>query len=164
MKIDVSKVPPELLSEWAAAGSNLAVIKPERYAGAIALLKEYGRYIPETGRFQWVRPRSGYVGRPLVLGQDLGRLNPHTGRCEVSIAGYHRLPNYILVYLYHNGPPLPGYQIDHIDNDKTNDRIENLQQIPALLNSVKGRVGGLKGAGLRAAAWLISERLSSLDG
>lgn len=44
-------------------------------------------------------------------------------------------------YLYevtHKCTIPPGYEIDHIDGDKTNDSIENLQAVPAYINTIKG--------------------------
>lgn len=45
---------------------------------------------------------------------------------------------YRLVWLYHYGKfPPKGFQIDHKNNDKTNDRITNLQQLTARENLLK---------------------------
>ena len=39
---------------------------------------------------------------------------------------------HVLVWEQHNGPIPEGYQIHHIDGDKSNNSIENLQLVSAL--------------------------------
>jgi uncharacterized protein (UPF0248 family) len=67
-------------------------------------------------------------------------LNKITGTKPTS-AGYaytkiddFTVPVHRLVYIYHRGRIPDGYHIDHINHDRFDNRIENLQAIPAREN------------------------------
>jgi hypothetical protein len=44
------------------------------------------------------------------------------------------LPAHRLVYIWHHGKIPEGHHIDHIDHNRSNNRIENLQAVPASVN------------------------------
>lgn len=59
--------------------------------------------------------------------------SPSMGYTQTKIDGY-TIPVHRVVYIYHHGKIPDGYHIDHIDHDRTNNRIENLRAIPAKEN------------------------------
>lgn len=70
-------------------------------------------------------------------------LNKITGT-KPTTAGYaytkldgFTAPVHRLVYIYHKGRIPDGYHIDHINHDRFDNRIENLQAIPAKENLAK---------------------------
>lgn len=75
----------------------------------------------------------------------------------LNIAGYHRVQidrkKYFLhrlIYMYHHGSLTPGMDIDHIDGNKSNNRIENLREITHSQNLMNAKINknsktGVKG-------------------
>ena len=106
-------------------------------AGVQWLRDEGAAYNPETGCFEWTR-QSGQAGpgRPRILHNPLGDTKHPSGRRRVRVDGALKY-NALLVWVWHNGPVPEGMQIDHIDEDKTNDRIENLTPMPQVDNLKK---------------------------
>ena len=110
-------------------------------------MKSISKYIsnPDQKRVQ-------EVFEYLPTGQLLRKkLNKITGR-KVSTLGYYQakidgciIPVHRLVYIYHHGKIPEGYHIDHIDHDRTNNRIENLRAIPARENLGKHMRSAYKG-------------------
>lgn len=110
-------------------------------------LKSMLSYDNETGVFQWIEVRRGRN-----LGRPVGCVNGD-GYLQVSISGRlysaHRL-----AWLYVYGA-FPRYVIDHIDGDKTNNRIANLRDVSWTTNrenlrraSSNNKSTGLLGASL----------------
>ena len=75
-----------------------------------------------------------------VTGQKLSTLGYKQARIDEYVVPVHRL-----VYIYHYGRIPEGYHIDHIDHDRTNNRIENLRAIPARENLSKHMRSAYKG-------------------
>jgi len=87
----------------------------------------------------------------IKVGDVSGGLDNSSGRWEVRIAGknYKRSR---LVWAFHNGDP-GELQIDHINGDKTDDRIDNLRAVSASINShnkgvTKANTTGIKGVSI----------------
>lgn len=114
-------------------------------------LTEALRYDPDTGIFSWRHDR---------LAGD-GALRRPAG----SSAGGHMSNGYILITLYgrqylahrlawlHTYGSMPNGIIDHIDGDRSNNRIVNLRPCTKSQNSANSknqRIGKLKGAYYRA--------------
>lgn len=82
-------------------------------------LKEYLSYNPETGVFVWIKStRPGWAGK-IASHVDVRGYN--TAKIEDVRYLCHRL-----VWLYVYGS-FPDGQIDHIDNDKLNNKLSNLR-------------------------------------
>ena len=63
------------------------------------------------------------------------------GYLKVSITTKNGTVNefvHLLVYRAFKGPIPKGMTVDHIDNDKTNNWLDNLQLMPAIDNVIKG--------------------------
>ena len=66
-----------------------------------------------------------------VKGQVAGSRH-HTGYYYVKVNN-ERYPLHHIIWLYHKGQ-MPVHEIDHVDNDKGNNRIENLRDVPHSVN------------------------------
>lgn len=106
-------------------------------------------YAPDTGVFTWVRPAS----RRVQAGQEAGWLND-SGYVLVSLDGIkyraHRLA-WRIVYGY-----WPKNQIDHINGDRTDNRIVNLREATDAQNrqNTRKRVDNKSGyVGVYYASW-----------
>ena len=103
------------------------------------------------------------MARCIQVGSHAGGLNPNGyryTRIHYKLYGEHRL-----IFLYHHGY-LPKY-IDHIDNNKSNNRIENLRQLTNSRNCQRGKMrgGSSKFRGVcfhtRDEKWMVSIMISS---
>lgn len=91
-----------------------------------AQLHELFDYDGHTGNLIWKVARQG-----IRVGDVAGCINTRGYRTiRLSGCGYlaHRL-----IWMHHHGK-LPDRQIDHIDRDKLNNRIENLRDVPQSIN------------------------------
>ena len=85
------------------------------------VLREYMRYEPDTGCFYW---RKTYAPRAMV-GNEAGSLN-ETGYVRIKVLGTE-YPRSRLAWLYtYDEWPTPF--IDHINRNRSDDRIINLRQ------------------------------------
>jgi hypothetical protein len=84
-------------------------------------LRELLHYEPDTGLFRWRVDRSGKAKADRVAGS----LNP-TGYIFILINGRSFCAHRLAWAFYHNQDP-GGVQIDHIDENKSNNKIVNLR-------------------------------------
>jgi HNH endonuclease/AP2 domain len=86
-------------------------------------LKELLEYDTINGGFIWKQPRSNRV----KIGDKAGCLQPH-GYTSINISKKYYLARR-LVWLYHFGvlPSGTGETIDHIDMNRSNNKVENLR-------------------------------------
>ncbi len=96
-------------------------------------LKELLHYDPATGVFTWKVSSS----RKIKIGDIAGSLNPN-GYLYIGVNGKvyiaHRLS-----WVYIHGA-LPADQLDHIDGNRSNNRIENLREATKAQNMQNQRV------------------------
>jgi hypothetical protein len=79
---------------------------------------EFFKY--EDGNLYWLHPK---IGR--TLSKPVGTLNGH-GYMLVKVAN-KVYPTHRVIWEMHNGDIPDGLYIDHIDRNRTNNRIENLR-------------------------------------
>lgn len=79
------------------------------------------RYEPDTGKLFWVVRKKGGKG----YGSEAGYMNKKIGYMYVGINRYRCLVHRI-AWLLHYGYA-PDCQIDHIDRNRSNNRIDNLR-------------------------------------
>lgn len=91
-------------------------------------------YDPESGDFKWKKK----VNRRVVVGSAAGGLHRSTGYWRLAIDGVnykaHRLAWFWTFGVWPDG------EIDHIDCDKTNNRIGNLRDVSHLKNMQNERM------------------------
>ena len=85
------------------------------------------------------------------IGDVAGGINPDGYRhLKIDEKNYriHRL-----IFLYHHGYLTPGMDIDHIDGDKTNNRIENLRQVTKTQNQQNSKMRSTNTSGVKGVSW-----------
>ncbi|NTF67952.1 HNH endonuclease signature motif containing protein [Rhizobium rhizogenes] len=87
------------------------------------------QYDPETGSMSWKQDRSSSV----LAGAPIGNLN-HWGYLRAQIMGRTYILHRIAWLLYYKKWPTQGYQIDHINRIKTDNRIANLRLVTPKIN------------------------------
>ena len=90
-------------------------------------LRELFTYDKKRGVLKWKKQRAYTV----PVGADAGHLD-HTGYMHVTIDRGHFL-NHRIIWKWHTGKE-PAGNIDHINRDKADNRIENLRDVPHFVN------------------------------
>ena len=90
------------------------------------------------------------IGRRVPVGHEAGRAHYITGRRSVGIRG-KKYPNHRIIFLMHHGY-MPE-QIDHIDNDCTNNRIENLRAATHAQNMANRGMFNNNRSGHKGVSW-----------
>jgi hypothetical protein len=98
----------------------------------------------EDGKLFWKQQPS----RGTKAGQRAGSRNKD-GYWQVTWQSGKRWKVHRLVWEWHNGPIPPGLEVDHINDDREDNRIENLQLLTKLENNLKARDKQRKRPGLR---------------
>lgn len=112
-------------------------------------VRDHIDYIPATGELVWKKPTS----RRVRVGSRIGTPSKE-GYLICSFLKY-RTSVHRLIWFFHNGE-WPNGEIDHLDMNRTNNRIENLRVVNRSDNvSHSGRridnVSGLKGVSWNSA-------------
>jgi hypothetical protein len=97
-------------------------------------IRENIRYDPETGLLWWAK--QGVGKRPRGIDKPIGVKNPNGYFYRVVYSGgRHRylLNHRVAWFLYHGA--WPDDQIDHVNNNRTDNRILNLRQASRVENS-----------------------------
>lgn len=105
-------------------------------------------YSPETGEFHWSTPRP-----KIKVGQKAGYIKKNKGYIYIEIEGKsysaHRL-----AWFYVNGT-WPKHIIDHINGNKSDNRIENLREATNGQNRANSKTTNKHGLkGVRRLPWM----------
>lgn len=121
---------------------------PEFRAKAMELLS----YDPETGAFRWKVLRNGFAGgvRPGdIAGTDNGQ-----GYVQINVAQRiwraHRL-----AWLFMTGDvPPKGFEIDHINGERSDNRWSNLRQVSRRQNNYNLGISKRNISGTKGVSWI----------
>jgi hypothetical protein len=58
-----------------------------------------------------------------------------------------------LIFLYHHGYLTDGLQMDHIDGNRTNNRIENLREVTKSQNKMNSKLAANNTSGVKGVYW-----------
>lgn len=85
-------------------------------------IRDYLHYDPDSGKLYWIKPKSNVnkVG-------DLAGNKVKSGYLALMYNGQTHYCHRIAWYLYHD--EWPEKHLDHIDRDKTNNKITNLREV-----------------------------------
>jgi len=112
-----------------------------------AELQEWLDYNPATGIFVWKKePRK--IGPK--LGKPAGTTNKH-GYVLISVPGYGQLPAHRLAWIYIHGIEIGGAEVDHEDNNPSNNAIGNLRLATSQEQKRNKRVQSNNRSGLKGA-------------
>lgn len=111
------------------------------------LLRSFLNYDPETGEFT----RRVSVNR-WKAGERVGCLDKSTGYVEVGVAGLGAYKAHRLAWLYTYGK-WPNKALDHVDGDKTNNRIANLREATPTQNKANAKTHSDNLSGLKGVHW-----------
>ena len=96
-----------------------AINREKEAAIAASDIKEWISYNPKTGEFRWIKNR-----KRVKVGHIAGSISAE-GYCRVKY-NHITIQAHRLAWFYYYGE-FPNFIIDHIDNNKTNNRIQNLR-------------------------------------
>lgn len=119
----------------------IAVVRHEL---TIERLREVLRY--ECGRFFWRISPSNRV----AIGDQAGSLRTN-GYWYISIDGVSHL-THRLAWFWHHGT-WPELDLDHINRNKWDNRIENLREATASQNIANSRLSSSNSSGFRGVSW-----------
>jgi hypothetical protein len=105
-------------------------------------------YKPQTGEFFWLVPKAMRVN----IGDLAGNYRRQSGYVTISIDNVDYKAHH-LVWLYHYGV-FPVLEIDHIDGNRANNRVDNLREVTSSTNAMNRKMredcsSGVTGVSLR---------------
>lgn len=115
----------------------------------IERLRESLRYDPVTGALYWIRKAGNYPP-----GSPAGRLDPKDGYKSLQIDWVGILCHRVC-WALHTGA-WPKEQIDHINGDKSDNRIENLREATHAQNMRNKRGWGK--SGVKGVCWIEADQ------
>jgi len=86
-----------------------------------------------------------------TIGKVAGYLNDRgylQARIDKKACGVHRL-----IFLYHHGYLTPGMEIDHIDGNPGNNRIDNLREVTRSQNLQNSKISSNNTSGVKCVFW-----------
>ena len=112
-----------------------------------SVLREELEYVPETGEARWIKGKPGRIkGKPVGTVASNGYL---VVRIDYKLYLLHRI-----IYRMHFGDLTDEFQVDHIDGNPMNNRIENLRKATSQQNAQNSRVqSGKRHSGLKGVTW-----------
>jgi hypothetical protein len=107
----------------------------------------------DDGNLIWKKTSSSSALR----GNIAGVLDRHAGYYRVGIDRKKYLLHR-LIFLYHKGYLTQGMEIDHINMEKTNNRIDNLREVTRAQNSYNTRKSATNVTGVKGVAWCKTKK------
>lgn len=118
------------------------------------VLRDWLDYDPTTGIFIWKKePRSIRH----LLGKQAGTKNK-TGYRLIGIRGFYQKKAARLAWIYMNGEIPDNMEVDHIDNNPSNDRLKNLRLATSSQQKMNRRVQSNSRSGLKGAYYHTSHK------
>ena len=102
---------------------------------------KYGRYLEEYLEYDTTSPsylrwkKKYWKGSNVSIGDVAGSLDKTSGYWKLNALGCKKEVHKIIWALFNNFEIQDGKQIDHIDGNPLNNRIENLRLVPVKLNA-----------------------------
>jgi hypothetical protein len=119
----------------------------------IQRIRELLNYCPTTGLFTWKVRRGG-----LKAGSRAGYRNSE-GYLRISIDGVRHFAHRLAYAIYHSVMPPRGVQVDHIDGDRANNRIDNLRLATHAENMRNRQKPGKRNrSGATGVCWYIRDQ------
>lgn len=120
---------------------------PPRAEMTQGLLKKVLAYNPETGEFRWLISTNTKV----KVGDLAGVVNKTDHYRYIGMGG-RKMAAHRLVFLYVYGK-LPEKQVDHIDRDRTNNRLANLREATPRVNTLNRGLQSNNSSGTVGVYW-----------
>ncbi len=125
----------------------------QKYIDRSEFIKEYFSYDPLLGKIFWMK-RPAYSR--IDVGDEAGCVVKTTGRHVVQVKKTMLYVHHVLWFLHYGY--WPPEEIDHINNDRTDNDLRNLREATRLENSWNRRAHSKMGKGLKGAYRLKGER------
>lgn len=113
-------------------------------------LREVLCYSPETGLFTWKGTARGRQGGNTYIGRTTGSPD-HRGYCRICVDGHLYLAHR-LAWLYAHGR-WPAAMIDHVNGDKSDNRIANLREATMAQNKMNVCAPRTNKSGFKGVSW-----------
>ena len=107
---------------------------PTRWETCEEKILSHLRYDPEQGKLFWAKP-----GLAIKVGKEAGYISNSDWYRRVKICG-KLIPTHSIIWFIHN-KEWPNGEIDHINRDHLDNRIENLRVATRQQNSANRKMG-----------------------
>ncbi|WP_447875836.1 HNH endonuclease [Serratia fonticola] len=115
------------------------------------MISDLLKYEPTTGKIYWKNSRGG-----VPAGSEAGWIDSSSGYLRVSISGKPKYGHVLAWELFH-GHPARG-EIDHINGNKIDNRIENLRECSASQNCQNKKIRTDNKSGVKGVSWNTARR------